>query len=443
MPRVTDFHLAFVLLMVLSSSAVAQESLPDLVRRIKPAVVTVIIYDDKGNVAGSGSGFFVGPDRVVTNQHVVQGAYRAEVKMITDRAYPVKGLLAVDGEADIVLLQVDVPANLVTPLIVSRTFPQEGESIVVIGNPLGFLEGSVSTGVVSAVRNIPRLGRLIQITAPVSPGSSGSAVVNMRGQVIGIVRGAFEAGQNLNIAVPGERITQLQPGSVRTLAAWRIEMKGNRRSAAEQIFNKGNEYRAVDNCEKALSYFEQSIRIDHDYATAWFAVGNCNYDLGRYSEAGEAYKQVLRLEPEDAETHNNLGNVYIQLKRYDEALGSFKQSLRFDPNSAMTYSNMAVAYGRLGLHEEEVRLSKQAVRLNPNYATAHHKLARAYVTLERYNEAIESYKQVIRLNPSDAQACFDLGKTYGDIGRTDQELDWYKQVIRLKPSFADAHYNLA
>ena len=383
MARTIKLQLVLFLLTALSPALMAQESVPDLVRRVKPAVVTIIVYDEKDKVAGSGSGFFVAPDRVVTNQHVVEGAYRAEVKMISGNVYSVKGLLAADGEADIVLLQVDVPATLVNPLIVSRTSPQEGESVVVIGNPLGFLEGSVSTGVVSAVRDIPRVGRLIQITAPISPGSSGSAVVNMRGQVIGMVRGAFEAGQNLNIAVPADRITQLQPGFVRTLAAWATETRGRRRSAAELIFNKGNAYRVIDDCEKALSYFEEAVRIDGDYGTAWFAVGNCNYDLGRYKQAGEAYKQVLRLEPGDANTYNNLGDVYHQQKRYEEAIESYKQAIHFDPSHARAYFNLGVTYGDTGKIEQEIQCYKQAIRLKPDYAAPYHNLGIAYLIYAR------------------------------------------------------------
>jgi hypothetical protein len=112
MVRVIKLKVALILLMALFLPATAKESIPELVRRIKPAVVTVIVYDDKAKVSGSGSGFFVGPDRVITNQHVVEGAYRAEVKTINGKVYPVRGLIAVDGQADIVLLQIDVPAKI-------------------------------------------------------------------------------------------------------------------------------------------------------------------------------------------------------------------------------------------------------------------------------------------------------------------------------------------
>ena len=131
--------------------------------------------------------------------------------------FPVKGVLAVDAEGDIALLKIDPPATPIRPLPLDKTSPQEGESIVVIGNPLG-LEGSVTNGIVSAVRDIPTFGRIIQITAPISSGSSGSPVVNMQGQVIGIATLQITGGQSVNFAIPSERISQLQVASMMTLS---------------------------------------------------------------------------------------------------------------------------------------------------------------------------------------------------------------------------------
>src|SRR5881227_2430471 len=130
--------LAIFFLCVIAPHASAQDdSLPELVRRIKPSVVAIVTYDAKGERLSRGSGFFTAPDRVVTNRHVLEGAYKAEIHTVNDLTYNVKGVLAVDGEGDIALLQVDVPPKIASPLSIVRTTPQEGESIVVIGNPLG------------------------------------------------------------------------------------------------------------------------------------------------------------------------------------------------------------------------------------------------------------------------------------------------------------------
>src|SRR5713101_5914054 len=95
-----------------------QESLPDLVRRVKPSVVSVLTYDAKDEPLISGSGFFVRPGEVVTNLHVISGARRVEIHTLEGkgRTYQVAGALAVDDEADLALLKVELPAERSRPL---------------------------------------------------------------------------------------------------------------------------------------------------------------------------------------------------------------------------------------------------------------------------------------------------------------------------------------
>ncbi|HBB98430.1 MAG TPA: hypothetical protein DC054_23865, partial [Blastocatellia bacterium] len=107
----------------------AQDELPDLVRRIKPAAVAIETFDARGEKLSRGSGFFIDKDRVVTNRHVIDGAYRAEVHLNSGNSFAVKSVVAVDAEADIALLKVDAPPNQVRSLSLDRTSPQEGESV--------------------------------------------------------------------------------------------------------------------------------------------------------------------------------------------------------------------------------------------------------------------------------------------------------------------------
>ena len=198
------------------AKSVAQaESLPDLVRRVKPSVVSVLTYDAKGEPLISGSGFFIRPGEVVTNAHVIRGASRVEIHTLEGkgRTYRVAGAFAVDENADLALLSVELPVERSQPLTFSNTLPDEGEQVFVIGNPLR-LEGSVSDGIVSAVREVPDLGRIIQVTAPVSHGNSGSPLFNMRGEVIGIVTVKVTNGQNINLALGVSRIAALRGGEL-------------------------------------------------------------------------------------------------------------------------------------------------------------------------------------------------------------------------------------
>ena len=227
-----------VLLLLLINVSTSQDLLPELVRRIKPSAVAIETFDVRGEKVSRGSGFFIDTDRVVTNRHVLDGAHRAEIHSSTGNIYPVKAVLAVDAEGDIALLKVDAPAGVIRPLPLDKTSPQEGESIVVIGNPLG-LEGSVTNGIVSAVRDIPTFGRIIQITAPISSGSSGSPVVNMQGQVIGIATLQITGGQSVNFAIPSERISQLQLSAPMSLSDLVAATGRNKRAKAVQLFRDG------------------------------------------------------------------------------------------------------------------------------------------------------------------------------------------------------------
>src|SRR5713101_5404483 len=268
----------------------AQESLPELVRRIKPSAVAVETFDARGEKLSRGSGFFIDLDRVVTNRHVIEGAYRAEVHLNSGYAYQVRSVAAVDAEGDLALLRVEAPANLVRPLSLNRTSPQEGESVVVIGNPFG-LEGSVTNGIVSAVRDIPGFGRIIQITAPISPGSSGSPVVNMQGQVIGVATLQITGGQSVNFAIPSERIAQLgrtaqsDGSSQMSLGDLVAATSRNKRAKAVEYFRDGLSFLSKDDCQKALPYFQQATESDNAYGEAWAQAGFCNEKLGRHADA--------------------------------------------------------------------------------------------------------------------------------------------------------------
>src|SRR6266566_4094096 len=260
---------AIALLLIPIPSAQSQDLLPELVRRIKPSAVAIETFDSRGEKLSRGSGFFIDSDRVVTNRHVIDNAYRAEVHSYNGNVYPVKGVIALDAEGDLALLRVDAPPNQVRPLSLDRTSPQEGESVVVIGNPFG-LEGSVTNGIVSAVRDIPGFGRIIQITAPISPGSSGSPVVNMHGQVIGVATLQITGGQSVNFAIPSERIAQLDRTAQTenpqlSLGELVVATGRNKRAKAVEYFRDGLTFLSKDDCQNALPYFQKATESDSAY----------------------------------------------------------------------------------------------------------------------------------------------------------------------------------
>jgi tetratricopeptide (TPR) repeat protein len=436
------YAVAFVLgLASPGSHAQSQDLLPELVRRIKPSAVAIETFDARGEKLSRGSGFFIDSDRVVTNRHVIDNAYRAEVHSYTGSVFIVKGVIAVDAEGDLALLRVDAPANQVRPLLLDRTSPQEGESVVVIGNPLG-LEGSVSNGIVSAVRDIPTFGRIIQITAPISPGSSGSPVVNMQGQVIGVATLQITGGQSINFAIPSERISQLQGGALLSLADLVAASGRNKRAKAVQSFRDGLSFLSKDDCEKALPYFEKAVESDSNYAEAWAQSGFCKEKLGRHAEAIEASKKAVSLRP-SAESYFNIGLASYYLKNYREAAENYRQAIRLDPyNAADAHYALGLVYRDWGRPEEEIQAYKAAIKLKPDYTSAYERLGSRYFRSKKYPEAIETFKQLVALKPGDATVPNNIGEAYLEMNLTSDAVAAFRQAIQLKPDFGKAYYNL-
>ena len=432
---------AVVFLFVPFIKVQSQDLLPDLVRRIKPSAVAIETFDSRGEKLSRGSGFFIAADRVVTNRHVIDNAFRAEVHSYNGSVYPVRGVIAVDAEGDLALLRVEAPPNQVRPLQLDKTSPQEGESVVVIGNPFG-LEGSVTNGIVSAVRDIPTFGRIIQITAPISPGSSGSPVVNMQGQVIGVATLQITGGQSVNFAIPSERISQLQSGALLSLSDLVATTGRNKRAKAVQSFRDGLSFLSKDDCENALPYFEKAVESDSNYAEAWAQAGFCKEKLGRHADAIEASKKAVNLRP-SAESYFNIGLANYYLKQYRDAAESYRQSIKLDPyNAADAYYALGLVYRDWGRPDDEIQAYKQAIRLRQDYTSAYERLGSRYLKSKKYSEAIDVFKQISVLKPGDANAPNSMGEAYLEMGKLPEAVEAFRQAIRLKPDFGKAYYNL-
>ncbi len=340
------------------NQAFSQESLPELVRRVKPLVVAIATYDSQGEALMTGSGFFLRPGQVVTNLHVIRGAKRCEIKTLDGKGkvFPVKGTIAIDEEGDLALLSVETPPERARTSDIANSLPDEGETIFVIGNPLK-LEGSVSDGIVSAVREVPNLGKIIQITAPTSHGNSGSPVFNLKGQVLGVVTVKVTNGQNINLAIAAARLEKLKPGLLRTLGS--IPPRERGADTAESSYRTGLESLWLGNYDNALGYFETAANRNPTRADAWVQVGYCKVKQGKTEDAIRAYQQAIELKPDSDEIHNKLGDAYYYAGRLPEAINSYRRAASLSPNNADAHYNLAVAYfesgnERLAGHEAKI-----------------------------------------------------------------------------------------
>jgi hypothetical protein len=192
------------------------KDIPSIAREALKSVVVIETKDGLGKSLGQGSGFIVSSDgKVVTNYHVIQGASSAEIRFPDGASYSVEGLVASSPERDLVVLKIKTTSSEFRFLSLSDSDRVEvGEQVVAIGSPLG-LEATVSPGFISGVREVNGL-KLFQTTAPISPGNSGGALINLAGEVVGVptlsltsVRQSATVSQNLNFALPSNYVREL------------------------------------------------------------------------------------------------------------------------------------------------------------------------------------------------------------------------------------------
>jgi hypothetical protein len=174
-------------------------SIKDISKK-QDALVLLEVYDKNKNLIGTGSGFIISSSgKVITNYHVIHSGYSVTAVTSDNKKYEVSKVLNYDVDQDIAILQLRTATTLPTVKLGDSSKIDVGDGVVAIGSPLG-LQNTVSNGIVSSVRTFEDYS-YIQTSAPISPGSSGGALFNMYGEVIGVTVAQFE-GQNLNLAIP-------------------------------------------------------------------------------------------------------------------------------------------------------------------------------------------------------------------------------------------------
>ena len=201
------YFIGLTLLLFCGITTANDQSPQQIAKKALASTVLLVMEDANGQPLSLGSGFFVKNGQVATNLHVVKGASRGYVKLVSQKTkYDIEGITAVDAERDLIILKISVPQAQVIPLGDSDTV-QVGAPIYAAGNPRG-LEGTFSQGIISSTRKIG-MDKILQLTAPISPGSSGGPVLNNKGQVIGVSVATFRGGQNLNFAIPSNYLKKL------------------------------------------------------------------------------------------------------------------------------------------------------------------------------------------------------------------------------------------
>ena len=481
-----QYQLLFAMTALLLSGACSTAPIPplqtppnlqDLVASVQQSVATVVGRDVNGDITSIGSGFFISANGIlVTNYHVLDGAYHATIRTRDGETYPVAWVLAKNQLVDLIKVQVEVPPGRVDAIQTSEQVPAVADRVVVLGSPMG-LEQTVSEGIVSAIRDLPAGGRILQLTAPISQGSSGGPVVGQDGRAIGVVSFQAASGQNLNFAVAIRSLALLidEPRKL-SLAEWTIRGSAKGPALAASLCREGSRLSIQGEFEEALSYFQKAAQADPADPDVWFGLGSCyaglnqpdnavaayqrpidqnpdnamaHYILAMYFKATEQFEsavaplvEVIRIDPANLRARFELGQVYGHLRRTDQQIETYQEILAGHPEHVPTLLNLGIAMGQVERHAEAIELFSRANDHEPDNPLILYNMGVSYSRMEEPERAVRAFTLAIRANPRMVAPHYHLGRIYLDRGDRKLALDQYEILQDLDTQAADRLFGL-
>jgi tetratricopeptide (TPR) repeat protein len=194
--------------------------------------------------------------------------------------------------------------------------------------------------------------------------------------------------------------------------------------------------------EEAVAAFQDALRGDPAFSSAYLGLGVAYSGLGRHDAAVDALQQAIRLRPRQAEAHYNLGVALQRAGRLEDAAPPLQKAVALEPDYAAAWYNLGWTYARVGAYGKALDAYRHALRLRPDDAAALSGLGTTYGNLERWAEAVEALERAASLKAADAGTHYDLGRAYAKLGRSRDAAEAYQRAVRLRPDFGAAYFSL-
>lgn len=361
----------------------------DLYSRCKGSVVTIFTFDSNRAPLGQGSGFVIAGNRVVTNYHVAAGSVSASVVFSDGSVTAVTAVIAASGPKDLVILEAETGNR--PPLALGNELQLKvGETIYAIGAPRG-LTTSLSSGLVSAFRQ-DQGQFLIQITAPIAPGSSGGPLLNSRAQVVGVTTSRLKDG-SFGFAAGAGDLQQLLKVPL-TMKAQLSDLTGEDDIAPKNVLD------AV-----------QTL-----------------YDQKKYEEAKASFESLPETAKATFEAQLLLCKIQQDRKAYNDAIQACEGAIKTKPTASDAYGVEALSMLMLGNTEQAESAASKAAKLS---ADLYYK---KLLSIIYYSE--EKYIDIPKELPADSDDTFVLTLLAGAAFHT-KDYDSFglfrKKITALKP----------
>ena len=423
---------------------------------------------------GTGTGFFIRSDLLVTNIHVVNkrtfdGALSVARLVDTRTWYTITGVIATDPIRDIVILKVEKKTGDAEPNILSigdSDTVKTDDHIITIGNARKgskYEHGEVSKGTIKRIT--PHFFHVKAGT--LRGGYSGAAILNIQGEVIAIISKGEVTGSGY--AVPSNHLRSLlnnMSTQVTSLEEWREEplirfystefavQRGELKSAmknyddairlepdfVDAYIQRGNLRDLVRDFKGAIKDYNKAIRLGADYAFVYSRRASAKSDFGDHKGAIIDYNKAIQLKPEEAilaTIYINRGNAKTDLADYKGAIEDYNKASGLKPEDiilAVAFINRAEAKNYLGDHKGAIEDCNTVIGLtekNTILAAVHNELGRAKTAKGDNINGIIDYNKAIRLEPTNPEFHYNRGMANTALGYNSKAKKDFKNALKF------------
>lgn len=390
---ITISKLLIVLFALSVTYKISAQSADEIFSSVNDAIVVIEAYDFDGVKSKLGSGVIIKDKGIlVTNFHIFAGNEKLKLRH-NDKEVKFTEIIGFSVEKDVLVLKID-EGDFPQIKVGSSADLKVGSKVYAIGSPLG-LENTLSEGLVSGFRKFDNKKDMeyIQITAPLSHGSSGGAVLNAAGELIGISSMGMSNGENLNFAIK-----------------------------IEDVMN-------VD-----LGEYSDKVKLE---AINYFFKGKSLYDNSEFKSAIEYYNKYLEKVPVDAKAYNFRGMAYLQLKEYDKAANDFAQSSKIDPDYMAPLLNKGELDYKREEYDKAVSDYTKIIKKDPDMVDAYYARGLAKMKLKDWSDAVDDFDRVIKKEPDNVHAYINKGISYYYNEEFLDAIACWRKALKIDPSYSN------
>ncbi|WP_341532336.1 tetratricopeptide repeat protein (plasmid) [Nostoc sp. UHCC 0302] len=418
------------------------------------------------NPNGSGTGVIIKREgntyTVLTAKHVVEAQAQYEIVTPEGTHYPLNySTVKKLPEVDLAVMQFTSNQSYPVAKVGNSDSSTEGATVYVAGFPQ--ISAAISTsiynftnGQITANASKPlRDGYALVYSNDTLAGMSGGPVLNDQGELIGI-HGRSDTTENFkisdknpnviiktgfNLGIPINTFLRL---SAKTGADVGVSAPNTPTATAPKAddfyIQAGDKYKKGD-FRGAITDYNQAIKINPNYANAYYNRGIARDDLADLQGAIADYNQAIKINPNLAEAYINRGIARYDLGDKQGAIADYNQAIKINPNLALAYSNRGIARYDLGDKQGAIADYNQAIKINPNLAEAYINRGNARSASGDKQGAIADYNQAIKINPNYAKAYYNRGVVHAELADLQGAIADYNQALKINPNYANAYYN--